>query len=359
MVQYPKVFFVLCSVAFLILLGSGLLTPVLPIYARNTLYASDIMVGLIVSGYYISRILVDVPGGAISDRIGRRTPIILGTFLGPIGGLICGLSLNPNIVFLGRLVWGTGVGLFFSAAYSLLFDLFPPNLRGKSMGLFQSLEQIGQFVGASMGGILADAWGMNSVFTSIVVILSIGFLFTVLPVGLKVEAKKKVEENKSDPRIKDFGFLKNWGLIIVYIGGFSRQFMNQGTIGTIFPIYLNSFGISQSLIGITMGIRILGMIIALFVSGFVMSKIGSKSILLTGFALNAAVLFFYTFVNTIESFISLAFFDGAGAGMITVSCVVLVSELVPSKVRGMGVGLYRTFFDAGAVLGPIFLTILL
>lgn len=360
MMQYPKVFFVLCSIAFIILFGTGLLTPVLPIYVKDELYASDIMVGLIISGYFISRLCIDAPGGAISDKIGRRTPIIFGTLLGPIGGLICSLSLNPYIFLLGRFIWGAGNGLFFIASYSLLFDLFPPVTRGKSMGLFQSLEQIGQFVGASIGGIIADNWGMKSTFTLIVVVLAIGFILSILTKGLEVEAKKKGEEKKSDPPLINlFGLLRNWGLIIVCVGAFGRQFMNQGTIGTIFPLYLNSFGISKSLIGITMGIRILGMIIALFVSGFVMTKIGSKRILLMGFALNAVVLFSYTFVNTVESFIPLAFFDGASAGMIMVSAAVLVSELVPLNVRGMGVGIYRTFFDAGAVFGPIALTILL
>lgn len=360
--RYPSVFLILCVIAFLSLFAAGIITPVLPIYARGVLHAPDVMVGLIVSAILLPRIFIDAPGGAISDRIGRRIPLISGALISPLGGLICGISLNPSLVLLGRLIWGVGNGLIWCAAYSLIFDLFPPNSRGKSMGFFQSLEQIGQFIGASIGGIVADFWGMSFLFTVIVIVLSMAFVLCILPRELRTEPQKAEPETKTakldPPAIGLRELLTNWGFVIVCIGAFSRTFMLQGTIGTIFPLYLNGLGISQSLIGIAMGIRIAGMVFALFVSGFVVNWISEKILLVIGFILDTVVLFFYTFVSTIESFIPLAFIDGMGLGLILLSTAVLISKIVPQNVRGMGVGIYRTFFDAGAI-GPIVLTTLL
>lgn len=49
----------------------------------------------------------------------------------------------------------------------------------------------------------------------------------------------------------------------------------------------------------------------------------------------------------------LAFFDGIGAGMISVTIIALMSEQVAPEQRGGAVGLYRTFMDMGAVTGPV------
>jgi MFS family permease len=333
--------------------------PVLPLYARRELYASDEMVGLIVSSYFIARVCVELPGGAISDRIGRRKPIILGMLLGSIGGLVLGLASNAILFLLGRAIWGAGTALFFSSTYSLLFDLFPPNLRGKSMGTFQSVEMIGSFIGAPIGGILAEVLGMRQIFYLSVVILTTGFVITSLFKGLKIEGDKNNAEKSSHFSVNTaFSLLKNWGLIVVSIGAFVRMLVMQGIRATILPIYLNGFGISEAWIGIVIGVSSLGQIFATFTAGTLTRKIGSKRILLIGCILHAVVVFSYAFANILEFFLPISFLDGVASGIEMITLTVLISDFVPANVRGTGVGIYRTFFDAGGIIGPIAMTIL-
>ena len=73
-VMYPKIFFIVCLGGFITVFGFGVVQPFLPLYARE-LGASETVVGLVVSSYFITRLFIELPSGMISDRVGRRIPL--------------------------------------------------------------------------------------------------------------------------------------------------------------------------------------------------------------------------------------------------------------------------------------------
>jgi MFS family permease len=73
----PPVFWQLVFVGFAIMMGMSLPSSFLPILA-NSLDSSGVLVGLVVSAWFLSRIFLEIPSGIISDRIGRRRLRIYG-----------------------------------------------------------------------------------------------------------------------------------------------------------------------------------------------------------------------------------------------------------------------------------------
>lgn len=120
---YPLVFYLVCIAGFISVFGYGVSLPFLPLYSKE-LGASETMVGVISAGYFISRLFLELPSGMISDKIGRRAPLLFGMLLTLLGAIMSILAFSPLILLLARAVWGAGTGLFFSSTFAFIFDLF-------------------------------------------------------------------------------------------------------------------------------------------------------------------------------------------------------------------------------------------
>ena len=110
------------------MLGMSLSSSFLPLLANN-LDPSGILVGLVVSAWFISRIFMEVPAGIISDRVGRRKLFLIGVGLSVLGSFLCAQARTIYILILGRSVWGFGAALFFMNSTALIIDLFEYRFR--------------------------------------------------------------------------------------------------------------------------------------------------------------------------------------------------------------------------------------
>ena len=78
-----------------------------------------------------------------------------------------------------------------------------------------------------------------------------------------------------------------------------------------------------------------------------------------GFVSECSTILLYAVGGSFELFLLIALFDGVISGIEMNSLMTSVSIVVPPPLRGTGVGVYRTFMDVGAIVGPIALTALL
>jgi len=340
-------------IGFSLFLGISLSKVFLPIMARS-LDPTGILVGFVTSAWFFARTFIELPSGIISLKVGRGNLISIGLALAFIGSLICAFSSSIYILILGMALWGFGSALFFTSNTSLLLDLFKPERRGRAMGTFQSIEFIGSFLGAPLGGLLAAYMGFNHVFLVITALLVSSFAIAILSKEFR-RIDDTVIEDFSPPTFREaLAGMGNLSLIIVCFINFSRMFVSQGVMSTVFQLYLNEhLNINVELIGIIMGVRTGGLICALFLSGYLSDKFGRKPLIIIGLLINALAIYAYSLASLLQEFILLGILDGVGSGLIFVSLVVFIAELVHPSIRAGAVGLYRTFMDIGGVLGPV------
>jgi MFS family permease len=102
-----------------------------------------------------------------------------------------------------------------------------------------------------------------------------------------------------------------------------------------------------------MGARSIGFVIAMFTLGSFADKVGRKPVLLFGLigtSLLVLVMAHFTSLLMISGVIAII---GFTSGAIWIIGPVLSAEAVEPEKRGAGIGAYRTFFDAGSLIGPI------
>jgi MFS family permease len=153
---------VIASVSMLRLFGLFALLPVMSIFAGGLPGATPLLVGIAVGGYGLTQALLQLPLGALSDRIGRIPVILLGLALFAAGSIVAGLSESIHGVIAGRLLQGAGA--VSATLTAMLADRTRSEVRTRTMAL------LGVGIGASFllalvaGPAIAAAAGVRSLF---------------------------------------------------------------------------------------------------------------------------------------------------------------------------------------------------
>jgi len=110
--------------------------------------------------------------GSLSDRIGRRVPIIFGSLISACALIAIPFTTNFSILILISISYGLGFSLVDSSTPALVGDLTQRELLGTSMGFLGTIMDVGQTLGPIMTGfILATSLGYLGAFTSLMIVL--------------------------------------------------------------------------------------------------------------------------------------------------------------------------------------------
>lgn len=157
-----KVVTVVALIAMFRMFGLFALLPVLAIYAADLAGATPVLIGLAVGGYGLTQAALQIPFGALSDRLGRRPVILLGLALFAAGSIVAGFSDSIYGVIGGRLLQGAGaVAATLSA---LLADRTRPEVRTRSMAIFGIGIGAAFMIALMVGPMVAAASGVRSLF---------------------------------------------------------------------------------------------------------------------------------------------------------------------------------------------------
>ncbi len=351
---YPKAYFELLTAAFTLIMGMSLSSAFLPIFAYK-LDPSGILVGSVSSAWFISRIFTELPSGILADRLGRWKLLVSGLALSAAGAFLCSTADSIHILIVGRALWGLGTGLFFISSSVTIFDLFKSNVRGRALGTFQAIQFVGSLIGAPIGSFMVAFTGFKGVFVMASTLMICSCIVTLFSKGLRRTAMERNVRQTTLSLTDVLSSLKSRGLAALCANSFFRMFVIMGLSGTVFPLYLNfELGIPVELIGLIVSFKTFGTIIATALSGYLSDKFGRKPMIALGMLLDSLCFYAYTVASSFDTLVLIGLAEGFGSGMILTSMMVLLSEVVSSKLRGGALGMYRTFMDVGGFIGPLF-----
>lgn len=163
----PRTVWALGLVSLFMDLSSEIIHALLPVFLTTTLGASVAMVGLIDGIGESTASITKMFSGYVSDRIGRRKPLILlGYGLGALSKPFFALAGAPAPVLAARFADRVGKGLRGAPRDALVADVTPVALRGRAYGLRQALDTAGAVLGplAAIAMMLALADDMRLIF---------------------------------------------------------------------------------------------------------------------------------------------------------------------------------------------------
>ena len=130
----------------------------------------------IATAYLLAMAVGLVPAGKIADIYGRKKIFATGLGIYTIGSGLAAFANSGTILIGLRIVQGLGAALFVTTGMAIITSIFPPNKRGRVIGIYVAAVYIGLSVGPFAGGFLTHYFGWRSIF---LIMLPLG-LFSLL-----------------------------------------------------------------------------------------------------------------------------------------------------------------------------------
>ncbi|WHY88774.1 MFS transporter [Neobacillus novalis] len=146
---------ILFVVMFLVMVGFGIIIPVLPFYAEQ-IGANPTELGLLMAVYSLMQLIFAPMWGQVSDRIGRKPVMMIGIFGLGLSFLIQALSAELWMLFAARILGGILSSANMPTAMAYVADITTEENRGKGMGIVGAATGLGFVFGPAIGGIFSN-----------------------------------------------------------------------------------------------------------------------------------------------------------------------------------------------------------
>jgi len=141
-------------------------------YLPEVVRLDKFLTGIIITSIIGVAIFARPYMGRISDKIGRRTPIVLGCIISGLSLFVVPLVAGFWVLLLLVIVYGFGFATVTASAPALISELVPKDMVGTSMGFLDTIMDVGQSIGPIISGlILATSLQYTGLFFSLTFIL--------------------------------------------------------------------------------------------------------------------------------------------------------------------------------------------
>ncbi len=216
--KIPKTVWVLGLVSMFMDISSEIIHALLPIFMTTTLGLSVAMVGLVDGIAEATASITKVFSGYISDRIGKRKPLILlGYGLGALSKPLFAIASGALPILGARFADRIGKGIRGAPRDAMVADVSPSEIRGRAFGLRQSLDTVGAFAGPliAIGLMFAFASNMRLVFWIAVIPALIAVALVII--GIE-DRRSETGEARPPIRFADLRQLGSGFWNVVFIG---------------------------------------------------------------------------------------------------------------------------------------------
>ena len=342
-------------------LGNSILFIAIPLYVAQipTLLLPSVpqplLVGILISLYGIMNSALQPLTGALSDRMPRRTPFVLGgLLLMAMGTFAFAFATRYVDLLVIRGVQGIGVALTVPAALALLATSSKKETRGSAMGIYTTFRMIGFAVGPLVGGFLQVTYGFNAVFfvgTAFLLLAMVLVQILVKEEPIDVTEKRREPLKIFNPEVFSTAML-TLGVAMFFM---ASAFSMMTTLENEFNARLNEtalgFGIAFSALTFTR-------LIFQIPLGRLSDRIGRKPLLIAGLiAMGPATAVLGLATSTLQ-LTGMRAVQGLASAAIAAPGFALAADLSRVGGEGQQMSLMSMGFGFGIALGPLIAGIL-
>jgi MFS family permease len=346
---------------------TGIRSTLIPVFVRM-LGASDAVVGLVTAAAGFARIIVALPAGVATQRVGVLAVMTIGMAVNIAGGIIGAVSFSWEMLAFASAVWGVAIGLFYVSRHVFLANVVGRQRRGRLMSLVGGGERWASVFGPVLGGLIIDLFGPRAAAAAIVplsmlCVMAVHVSGTVRRVNDRVLLAQHVADVTSKVQTNDEAARDESGVVAVLMTNWSSiariglYAMNVIVLRTcrrmMLPLAAMNLGLSPTYVGLVLATSFAVDATLFFLGGMIMDRFGRRYAAVPttvnlglGFLLLASV---ETVWGVFMSAIFFGFADSLGAGLL----LTLTADHVPSSGGPTYIGILRTVQDAGQLLGPV------
>ncbi len=367
-----RIFLILLSL-FVVMLGYGILLPILPYYTERLALKDDLdpdlinyHIGMLTSIYPLFQLIFVIVWGRLSDKYGRKSIILVGLIGFITMNLLTGLATSLTMLYVARILGGVFTSSVIPVSNAYLSDITSEKRRTKIMAWSGVAISSGLIFGPVLGGLLSqtnvhlkysfglfhlDRFSVPFLFAAVLGLIVLFIIIKWLN-STAIVAKIRKKETKLSVSFSRY-------FIVLLTLSFVMQFVVT-LFETVFSIYgKNELEFNSSQVGI--GFMLCGSVMAALQPVFATygEKImTTKQQITLGLLITGISLVVFPFLRNELSVYGLIILFASGGAMVTPNLLSSVS-LISKEDTGRNISIQSSTNSIGQILGPVLGTWLL
>lgn len=344
----PREVLVLGIIAFCVMLGFGVVIPVLPVFARS-FGVGNFEVGMVVSVFALMRLITSPFTGRLIALAGERLTLAIGIYVVAASSAAAGFAHSYPQLLIMRGLGGIGSAMFTVAAMTVLLNSVEPARRGRAQGFFQGGFLLGGMAGPAVGGLLAQISLTAPFFfyaATLAVAGTVGLVLLRPSLG-------PVETTGAQPVRQFSEVLRDRGYQAALLTNFANGWNSFGVRSSLIPVLVvEVLHRDPSWTGITFAIAAVAQTIALAPAGRFVDTVGRRPAMVIGSTLAALSMLAIAVVPNIWLLTVALCLYSVGSAFLGTAPPAAVGDAAGAR-SGTPVAVFSMVADIGAIAGPL------
>jgi MFS family permease len=358
--EYPPAFWTYNLIVFIDRLGGFMLYPFFALYLTQKYDIGMATVGLLFAVFSVSGMVGSALGGAIADRMGRKTVIIFSLLLSSLSALGMGFAPTLGIFVAVSVLVGTLANIGGPAHEAVVADLLPQDKRAEGYGIIRVVFNVAVIIAPPIAGLLiAHSYLTLFLVDAVISSISAGIVYFFLP-ETKPQAHAHAKPETMTQTFAGYGRVFKDTPFLAFIGVTVLMTLVYLNMNSTLGVYLrDQHGLPELRYGWLLSIN--AIIVVLFQFGITRRLQHFKPLLMmaAGSVLYAIGFAMYGFVPTFALFILAMIIITIGEMVVSPFQQSLVASFAPEHMRGRYMAVSGLSWSISFTVGPYFAGLLL
>ncbi|MDJ0376161.1 MFS transporter [Cryobacterium sp. PH31-L1] len=342
---------VLGVIAFFVMVGFGVVVPVLPVYVQS-FGVGNLEVGAVVSAFALMRFVFSPACGRLIDWAGERTVLAVGIGIVALSSGLVGAADSYLQLLLLRGAGGIGSAMFSVSAMTLLLRTAEPGRRARAIGFYQGGFLIGGMAGPAIGSLLATI-SLTAPFFFYAGTLTVAGLVGLLLLRSGGRGSALAAADASAVRTPFRTVLRDERFRAACTANFAQGWTSLGVRTTLIPLFVVVvLGGTSSWTGIALAAAAVAQALALAPAARFVDTVGRKPAIIGAFTVAGLAIVAISFAPNIWVLGALLCVYGVAAAFMGTAPAAAVGDAAGAR-GGRPVSVFSMCADAGAIVGPL------
>ncbi|WP_241984264.1 MFS transporter [Cryobacterium sp. Hb1] len=342
---------VLGVIAFFVMVGFGVVVPVLPVYVQS-FGVGNLEVGAVVSAFALMRFVFSPVCGRLIDWAGERAVLAIGIGIVALSSGLVGAADSYLQLLLLRGAGGIGSAMFSVSAMTLLLRTAEPGRRARAIGFYQGGFLIGGMAGPAIGSLLATI-SLTAPFFFYAGTLTVAGLVGLFLLRSGGRSGALAGGDASAVRTPFRTVLRDERFRAACIANFAQGWTSLGVRTTLIPLFVVVvLGGTSSWTGIALAAAAVAQALALAPAARFVDTVGRRPAIIGAFTVAGLAIVAISFSPNIWVLGALLCVYGVAAAFMGTAPAAAVGDAAGAH-GGRPVSVFSMCADAGAIVGPL------
>ncbi len=354
--EYRRSFWILVGATFIDRLGGSLLFPFFALYITRKFNVGMTEVGILFALFSLSSFVGSFLGGALTDRIGRRTMLIFGLLASSFSTLLMGFVESLQVFYVLALLSGIFTDVAGPAHEAMVADLVPEEKRAEGYGILRVGFNLAVTIGPAIGGFLAaQSYLLLFITDAVISTITAGIVYLFLR-ETKPKTRLGAKPESVGATFKGYGRVLRDGTFMLFVVTcilMGLVYMNMTTTLGVYMRDVAGFTDAEKGYGTLLSINALLVVVLQFPITRRISDEPPLMMMAAGTALYAVGFAMYGFINGYAMFVLAMVVITVGEMIVAPVSQSLTARFAPEDMRGRYMAVFGISWGIPFAIGPL------